>query len=120
MRSEHVREISHMRVTFEKELSRQRSDEDSKVQEIRKQADQEAEQFLYDRTISIQNENLQLRKSLQELLKHIQVLNESKQKLGEEQVQLIRQLRLAADLKKIRLNRLASNLNMNSSKPTPQ
>lgn len=118
MRNEHVREISHMRVTFEQELQRQRTDEDSKVQEIRKQADQEAEQFLYDRTISIQNENYHLRKTLQDLLKRIQALNQSKQQLEEEQIQLIRQLRLATDLKKIRLNKLTSNLNLNSTKST--
>jgi hypothetical protein len=40
MRGEHVREISHMRLTFEKELQRQRADDDAKVQEIRRQADQ--------------------------------------------------------------------------------
>jgi hypothetical protein len=40
MRSEHVREISHMRLTFEQELSRQRAEDDSKVEEIRRQADE--------------------------------------------------------------------------------
>jgi hypothetical protein len=40
MRSEHVREISHMRITFEQELQRQRTEDESKVQEIRRQADQ--------------------------------------------------------------------------------
>jgi len=40
MRSEHVREISHMRLTFEQELSRQRAEDESKVQEIRRQADE--------------------------------------------------------------------------------
>jgi hypothetical protein len=39
MRGEHVREISQMKETFEKEVQRQRADEDSKVQEIRRQAD---------------------------------------------------------------------------------
>ncbi len=40
MRGGHVREISHMRLTFEHELQRQRADDESKVQEIRRQADQ--------------------------------------------------------------------------------
>jgi hypothetical protein len=40
MRVEHVREIAHMRLTFEKELQAQREDEESKVQEIRRQADE--------------------------------------------------------------------------------
>jgi hypothetical protein len=79
----------------------------------------EAEQFLYDRTLSIQNENLQLRKALQELLKRTDALNESKQQLEEEQIRLIRQLRLAADLKRIRLNKIQSTINTNSSKSTP-
>lgn len=79
----------------------------------------EADQFLYDRTISIQNENYQLRKTLQDLLKRIQVFNESKQKLEDEQIQLIRQLRLASDVKRIRLNKIDATLNTNSSKPTP-
>ncbi len=78
----------------------------------------EAEQFLYDRSVAIQNENLQLRKSLQELLKRIQALNESKQRLEEEQIHLIRQLKLAADLKRIRLNKAPSVINTTSSKWT--
>ncbi|CAF2390711.1 unnamed protein product [Rotaria sp. Silwood2] len=119
MRGEHVREISNMRLTFQKELQRQRTEEDAKVQEIRRQADQEAEQFLYDRTLSIQSENLQLRKSLQELLQRVQALDESKQNLEEEQVILIRQLRLAADLKRIRLNKATLPINSISTKSTP-
>ncbi len=79
----------------------------------------EAEQFLYDRTISIQDENLQLRIVLQEILKRTQALNESKQQLEEEQIYLVRQLRLAADLKRIRLDRIQSTINTNSFKSTP-
>ncbi|CAF3037544.1 unnamed protein product [Rotaria socialis] len=119
MRAEHVREISNMRLTFQKELQRQRSEEDSKVQEIRRQADQEAEQFLYDRTLSIQSENLELRKSLQGILKRIQALNESNQSLEEEQIILIRQLKLAADLKRIRLNKVVLPIGLNSMKSSP-
>ncbi|CAF4622585.1 unnamed protein product, partial [Rotaria sp. Silwood1] len=119
MRGEHVREISNMRLTFQKEVQRQRTEEDAKVQEIRRQADQEAEQFLYDRTLSIQSENLQLRKSLQELLKQIQALDESKQNLEEEQLILIRQLKLATDLKRIRLNKTTLPLSTTSTKSTP-
>jgi hypothetical protein len=119
MRGEHVREISHMRLTFDKELQQQRTSEDAKVQEIRRQADQEAEQFLYDRTISIQNENFQLRTSLQDILKRTQALNESKQNLEGEQILLVRQLRLAADLKRIRLTKTTSAIHTGSSKSTP-
>ncbi|CAM4787011.1 unnamed protein product [Rotaria magnacalcarata] len=119
IRAEHVREISNMRLTFQKELQRQRSEEESKVQEIRRQADQDAEQFLYDRTLSIQSENLELRKSLQDILKRIQALNESNQSLEEEQIILIRQLKLAADLKRIRLNKVVLPIGLNSTKSTP-
>jgi hypothetical protein len=79
----------------------------------------EAEQFLYDRTISIQDENLQLRIVLQEILKRTQALNESKRQLEEEQIYLVRQLRLAADLKRIRLDKIQSTINTNSFKSTP-
>jgi hypothetical protein len=47
MRGEHVREIAHMRLTFEKEVQRQRAEEDSKVQEIRRQADEVSIQKKY-------------------------------------------------------------------------
>jgi hypothetical protein len=40
LRGEHVREISRLRFTFQQELQQQRADEDSKVQEIRRQADE--------------------------------------------------------------------------------
>lgn len=40
LRGDHVREISNMRLTFQKELQQQRVEEESKVQEIRRQADQ--------------------------------------------------------------------------------
>lgn len=66
----------------------------------------EAEQFLYDRTISIQNENYRLRKILQDLLRQIHALNHSKQQLDEQQIDFLRQLRLAADLKRIRLDKV--------------
>ncbi len=79
----------------------------------------DAEQFLYDRTISIQNENYRLRKTLQDLLKRIQALNESKQQLEEEQIYFVRQLRLAADLKRIRLDKIHSAITNNSTRSTP-
>lgn len=115
IRGEHVREIAQMRLTFERELQRQRSDEDSKVQEIRRQADKEAEQFLYDRTISIQDENYRLRKTLHDLLKRISAVNQAKEQLNIEQIQLIRQLRLATDLKRIRLDKIQTTIQNNSS-----
>jgi hypothetical protein len=40
MRGEHVRDIKHMRLTFEKELQQQRADEEANVQQIRRQADE--------------------------------------------------------------------------------
>jgi len=65
--------------------------------------------------LSIQNENVELRKNLYELLKRTQDLNELKQRLEEEQLHLIRRLKLAADLKRIRLNKPP----INSAKSTP-
>ncbi|CAF1039012.1 unnamed protein product [Adineta steineri] len=118
IRGKHVRGISQMRLTFEKELQQQRMDEGAKVQAIRRQADEEAEQFLYDRSIAIQNENLELRKSLQGYLKRIHALNESKQHLEEEQINLIRQLKLATDLKRIRINKAPPTINKTPNKPT--
>jgi hypothetical protein len=40
MRGEHVQDIARMRVKFQKELQQQRTEEDSKVHEIRRQADE--------------------------------------------------------------------------------
>ncbi|UJR10711.1 hypothetical protein I4U23_014901 [Adineta vaga] len=118
LRGTHVREIADMRMTFEKVLHDQRTDEGAKVQSIRRQADEEAEQFLYDRSVAIQNENLQLRKSLQDFLKRIHALNESKERLEEEQIHLIRQLKLATDLKRIRLNKAPSAIMTTGKKST--
>ncbi len=68
---------------------------------------QAAEQYIYDQTVSIQNENVELRKSLQNVLKRTQGLNNLKQRLEEEQLDLIRKLKLTADLRKIRLDKIA-------------
>ncbi|CAF0945165.1 unnamed protein product [Adineta ricciae] len=118
IRGKHVREIAQMRTTFERALHDQRMDEGARVQAIRRQADEEAEQFLYDRSVAIQNENLQLRKSLQDFLKRIRALNESKQRLEEEQIHLIRQLKLATDLQRIRLNKAPSAITASAKKST--
>ena len=56
--------------------------------------------------MSIQDENIQLKINLKDLLKRIHALNQSKQRLEEEQLNLIRQLKLAADLQRIRLNKI--------------
>jgi hypothetical protein len=46
MRTDHVQNIANMRLTFQKELQQQRLDQDAKVQEIRRQAD-EVRVFLF-------------------------------------------------------------------------
>ncbi|CAF1637533.1 unnamed protein product, partial [Didymodactylos carnosus] len=105
LRSEHVREIARMKGTFQNEIQKQRTEEDAKVEEIRRAAEHEADQFLYDRTLSIQDENVDLRRELQSLIKRADALQESKTRLEEEQMHLIRNLKIAADLKRIRLNK---------------
>ena len=57
MRTEQVQDISRMRLKFQKELQQQRTEEDSKVQEIRRQADEVRKQskdffFLFSFIIS--------------------------------------------------------------------
>ena len=69
---------------------------------------QEAEQFLYLRAVSIQNENGQLRQTLQDLLRQTRTLSDCKQRLEEEQLHLVNRLKLVADLKRIRLDNLTS------------
>ncbi|CAF4262750.1 unnamed protein product, partial [Rotaria sordida] len=59
-----------------------------------------------------------LRKSLQELLRRIQALDESKQNLEAQQIILIRQLKLATDVKRIRLNKTTLPINITSTKST--
>ena len=71
---------------------------------------QAAEQFLYDQTVGIQNENVELRTNLYEILKQTQNLEQSKQRLEEEQLHLIRQLKLTADLRRIRLDKISSDV----------
>jgi flagellar biosynthesis/type III secretory pathway chaperone len=53
--------------------------------------------------------------ALQDLLKRTQALNELKQRLEEEQLHLIRRMKLASDLRRIRLNKGTTE----SSKSTP-
>ncbi|CAF3381857.1 unnamed protein product [Rotaria sp. Silwood1] len=115
MRGQHVNEISHLKLTYEKELQQQRNNENVKVEEIRRQADKEAEQFLYDQTKSIQNENVELRQALQNMLKRTQVLHNLKQRLEEEQLHLINRIKLTTDLRKIRLDKVSTNIQEDSS-----
>ncbi len=77
---------------------------------------QAAEQYIYDQTLTIQNENVQLRKRLQEVLKRTEGLNDLKQRLEEEQLHLIRRLKLVADLRKIRLDKISSDVTNPSQK----
>ncbi|CAF3934268.1 unnamed protein product [Rotaria sp. Silwood2] len=115
VRGQHVNEISRMKLTYEKDLQEQRANENAQVEEIRRQANKEAEQFLYDQTVSIQNENVELRKALQDMLKRTQVLNDLKQRLEEEQLHLINRIKLTADLRKIRLDKVSTNIPEESS-----
>ena len=39
LRSDHVHEMSQIKIQFQRDIQRQRVDEDSKVEEIRRQAD---------------------------------------------------------------------------------
>ncbi|CAF0858982.1 unnamed protein product [Rotaria sordida] len=110
IRSQHVSGISRMKLTHAEELQQQRTIENAKIEEIRQQADQEAEQFLYDQTLNIQNENVELRKALQDMLKRTQLLNDLKQRLEEEQLHLINRIKLTADLRKIRLDKVSTNI----------
>lgn len=70
---------------------------------------QAAEQFLYDQTVGIQNENVELRTQLHDILKQTQGLDQLKQRLEEEQLHLIRQLKLIADLRRIRLDKISTD-----------
>lgn len=119
VRNEHVRSMAQMRHKFEGEVQRQRTEEEAKVEGIRRQANQAAEQFLYDQTLSIQDENVRLRTSLQDIVKKRQELKEFKQNLEEEQLHLIRRSKLVADLRKIRLDRISSDVTNQTPKLTP-
>ena len=78
-----------------------------------------AEEYIYDRTLSIQTENAKLRKELQEILKRTEALNELKQRLEEEQLHLIRRIKLTSDLRKIRLDKVSTAIHNDSIKSTP-
>ncbi len=79
----------------------------------------EAEQYIYDRTLSIQTENAALRKGLQEILKRTEALDELKQRLEVEQLHLIRRIKLTSDLRKIRMDKLSCAVQNDSVKSTP-
>jgi hypothetical protein len=79
----------------------------------------EAEQYLYERTTSIQNENVELRQTLQDILKRTEILNELKQRLEEEQLHLIRRVKLTTDLRKIRLDKASTATANDAAKTTP-
>ncbi|CAF3710413.1 unnamed protein product [Rotaria socialis] len=116
IRVEHVNQISYMKSTFEKELQQQRTSENTKVEEIRRQADKEAEQFLYDQSLSIQNENIALRKALQGILSRTHLLSNLKHRLEEEQLELINRIKLTTDLRKIRLDKVSPSVPDDPSK----
>ena len=71
---------------------------------------QAAEQFLYDQTVGIQNENVELRTQLYDILKQTQSIEQLKQRLEEEQLHLFRQLKLIADLRRIRLDKISTDV----------
>lgn len=126
IRGEHVQSMSRMKSTFQKQIQNQRTYEDAKVEGIRRQANQvfsefvfflfnkivfqAAEQYLYDQTVEIQNENVELRTNLHEIVKQTQNLEQLKQHLEEEQLHLVRQLKLIADLRRIRLDKISSDV----------
>ena len=68
-------------------------------------------QYIYDQSVNIQEENLELRKSLKDLLRRTRLLNVVKERLEAEQLQLINRLKLAVDLKRIRLSNLSVQSN---------
>ena len=113
--------IAQMKSTFEKEIEQQRIDDDAKVEQTRQQGDQvsiiktfshhsppfhlqEAARYLYQQTLKIQDESVELRTTLHDLLRRIELLKGVKQRHEEEQLHLINRLKLAADLKRIRSN----------------
>ncbi|UJR35103.1 hypothetical protein I4U23_027875 [Adineta vaga] len=116
MRADHVHEIDRFKLDFRNECEDNRIYENIKLEEFEKQAKQEAEQYLYDQTISIQNENTGLRKKIRNILKQQQELNKLRKKLEEEQLYLIGRLKIVTDLKKIRLDKASVNIPKKSSK----
>lgn len=125
--------MSKLRTSCEKQIQQQRIREDTKVEGIRRQANQvfsllhsipihhessliqAAEQFLYDQTVGIQNENVELRTQLHGILKQTQSIEQLKQRLEEEQLHLIRQLKLIADLRRIRLDKISTDVTSEST-----
>lgn len=53
------------------------------------------------------------------MLKKVTALNDLKQRLEEEQLELINRMKLIADLRKIRLDRVSSNIPADSSAVVP-
>ena len=58
---------------------------------------------------------MDLRQNLQELVKRTQGFKDLKQRLEEEQMHLIRRLKLIADLRKIRLDKVSSDVTTQST-----
>lgn len=65
---------------------------------------QEAARYLYQQTLKIQDESVELRTTLHDLLRRLELLKGVKERHEEEQLHLINRLKLAADLKRIRSN----------------
>lgn len=65
--------------------------------------------------MGIQNENVELRTQLHGILKQTQSIEQLKQRLEEEQLHLIRQLKLIADLRRIRLDKISTDVTSEST-----
>ncbi|CAF3914804.1 unnamed protein product [Adineta steineri] len=116
IRSKHVHEIAHMKSTYEKEIRQQRRSTDIKIAEIQRRANQDVEETLHARIISIAKENAELEDKIENIIQRKQKLHQLKQHLEDEQIHLIRHLKFVTDLRKINLNTASFNITNNSYK----
>ncbi|CAF0762958.1 unnamed protein product [Adineta steineri] len=116
IRSKHVHEIAHVKSTYEKEIRQQRRSTDIKIAEIQRRANQDVEETLHARIISIAKENAELEDKIENIIQRKQKLHQLKQHLEDEQIHLIRHLKFVTDLRKINLNTASFNITNNSYK----
>ncbi|EDO44923.1 predicted protein [Nematostella vectensis] len=121
MRRKHSEAIQKLKAQFLREKRGYQKESDSKIQEMAKQATQEAKHCLDDHTQKIKEENKVLRHELLMLIRRTRALHEHREELQAQHKALLREVQYGRDLKKLsgtRQNRLYKSfgLHMNAER----
>lgn len=102
VRTEQAKMIGSLREEFFQEKSEHKRSTDNRIAKIVKVANREAKDCLNKNTQMIKRENQRLRAELFGLIEQTDAIQENKEKLERQKAELLREIRYAEDLKKVR------------------